>query len=157
MLESVHTCTFPLFSMMHSLMHFCVQLLLISDSPPPLFSLFFFFHITFVRRCFVNILPLNLSVSFDRGLFCLNSFQKARGGGTREGWREGGWECKELHLLLNNIMATWEATARHLHLAASVSLFGKQSKPGGLLLLLLGTFLCKAGGAEKPLHLASCF
>lgn len=100
----------------------------------------------------MNILPLNHAVSFDRGLFCLNSFQKARGGGTRS-----GGECKELHPLLNNIIATWEATARHLHFAAPVSLFGKQSKPGGLLLLLLGAFLCKAGGAEKPRHLASCF
>lgn len=68
-LQSVRTHTnTPLFLMICSHMHFCVESLLISDSPPipppPLF-LPFSYHLCVPG--FVNISPLNLAVSFDRG------------------------------------------------------------------------------------------
>lgn len=68
-LKSVLTDTnTPLFLMICSHMHFCVESLLISDSPSPFIP--FSYHLCVLG--FVNISPLNLSVNFDRGLFYLN-------------------------------------------------------------------------------------
>lgn len=110
LLKSVHTYTkAPFFLMICSPMHFRVDFWLAFTPFSPPFS----YHLCVLG--FVNISPLNLSVSFDRGLFYLSWFLK-------------GGKCKALHPLLNN-MTTWEASERHLHFVASVLPFGKQSNP----------------------------
>lgn len=108
-LKSVQTHTnTPLFLMICSHMHFCVESLLISDSHSP----FFLFYITFVCQAL--------------WIFLLWTFQYILTGAFSIWTDSKRGKCKALHPLLNNI-TTWEASTRHLHFMASVSPFGKQS------------------------------